>query len=280
MVISKKLYAGAILLLIVFATGCISTSTSPSQTTPSSTSTSTETKPQWTPSSWVVYDKDLTLDRRYYIGDIEITHSSKVIMQLDIISGANSISYLAIIPASELEKWKEESPSITYEFITNHAKSETYTATLSPGTYYVLVGLADPMYKTLSQGTEVVDAGEYVGIPISLSNILYAENIKATIDIREDLDITLMFMRASEFQIYREGGTPKVVVSYKKVESGTYDITNGPPSYWDWVEPDDYYLVLDNRYSVLTDKTVDYTVIGDVVYPARIHLKVRVEEIG
>ncbi|WP_148882739.1 hypothetical protein [Thermococcus aciditolerans] len=282
MVALKKLYAGAILLLVVFATGCIGTSTNSNQTSsPSSTTlSSTETNQQWTPSSWIAYDKDITLDGQYYIGDIEITHTSKVTMQLDIISGAESISYLAIIPASELEKWKGDSTSLTYEFISHHVKSGTYTATLSPGTYYVLVGIADPIYMTLAEGTEVIDAGKYIGIPISLSNILYAENVKATIDIREKLDINLDFMRASEFQIYQEGGTPRVVASYEKAESGTYDITNGPPSYLERLDPDIYYLVLDNEYSVFTDKTIDYKVTGDVVYPAEVHLTIKVEETG
>ncbi|AIU70182.1 hypothetical protein TEU_07465 [Thermococcus eurythermalis] len=211
---------------------------------------------------------------------MEITHTSKVIMKLNIISGANSISYLAIIPASELEKWKEDSPDITYEFITHHAKSGTYTATLSPGTYYVLVGYADPIHETLAQGTEVIKAGYYVGIPIDMSNIVYAENVQATIDIREDLDITLGFLNENEFNVYQEGGTANFIAKYEKTESGTYSITNAPPGYKTILRPSFYYLILDNGYSWFTDKTVDYTVTADVVYPARIHLTIKVEETG
>jgi len=286
MVALKKLYVGAILLLVVFVAGCIGTSTNSTQspTTSSVMSTPTETSQQWTPSStpssWVAYDKDITLNGEYYIGDIEITRTSKITMKLDILSDANSISYLAIIPASELEKWKEDSQDITYEFITHHAKSGTYTATLSPGDYYVLVGIADPIHKTLAQGTEVIDAGKYVGIPIDLSDILRAENVKVTIDIREDLDINMFFTTSKEFQIYQEDGTPRVVASYEKAESGTYNITNGPPSYLTKLGPDVYYLVLDNTYAWVMKKTVDYTVTGDVVYPARIHLTIKVEETG
>ncbi|WP_297522848.1 hypothetical protein [Thermococcus sp.] len=282
MVALKKLYAGAILLLVVFATGCIGTSTdsSTSKTSSPTSAYHTENTQQWTPKTWTAYDKDLTLDREYYIGDIELTHTSKITMNLNIFSGANSISYLAIIPASELEKWKEDSTSITYEFITHHAKSGTYTATLSPGKYYVLVGIADPIHKTLASGTEVIKAGEYVGVPIDLSNIVYAEKVMATVDIREDLDINMFFTTAEEFRIYQEGGTPKIYTSYQKIKSGTYDLINGPPSYATRIGPDIYYLVLDNTYSLITTKTVDYTVTADVVYPARVHLKIEVEETG
>lgn len=256
MIALKKLYVGAILLLVVFVAGCSGTSTNSNQTPTSlsAASTPTETSQQWTPSSWVAYDEDLTLDSQYYIGDLEITHTSKVTMELNILSGANSISYLAIIPASELEKWKEDSPDITYEFITHHAGSGTYTATLSLGTYYVLIGLADSIHKTLAQGTEVIKAGYYVGIPIDLSDILYAESIKATIDIREDLDITLGFLTEEEFEVYQEGGTAKFIAKYEETKSGTYSITDAPPMYVTTLNPGTYYLILDNGYSWFTKK--------------------------
>jgi len=276
----KKLYAGAILILIVLATGCIGTS---NNSNPSPTTTGNQqgkTTSQWTPTTWTAYDKGITLDREYYIGDIELTHTSKITMQLDIISEAESVSYLAIIPASELNKWKEDSSSITYEFITHHAKSGTYTATLSPGDYYILVGIADPLPSKLAEGTEVIKAGKYVGIPIDLSNIVYAENVKATIDIRENLDIDMFLTTADEFKVYQEGGTPKVYTYYERIKSGTYDLINGSSAYDTRIGPDIYYLVLDNSYSLITTKTVDYTVTADVVYPANIHLKIEVEETG
>ncbi|CAI1492033.1 exported protein of unknown function [Thermococcus nautili] len=275
---------GVTLLLVVLVAGCVGTTTTTSSSQPSASSSSRpspiETTSSWTPASWVAYDEDMVLNASWYLGDLEITHTSKVIMKLNIISGANSISYLAIIPASELEKWKENSPDITYEFITHHAKSGTYTATLSPGTYYVLVGHADPIHETLAQGTEVIKAGDYVGVPIDLSDILYAENVTATIDIREDLDIRMFFTTAKEYSIYREGGTPRVIAWYDSAKSGVYNITNAPPSYLKILDSDVYYFVLDNTNAWVMKKTVDYTITGDVVYPARIHLTIKVEEIG
>jgi len=277
MIASRRLYIGAILILVVFVSGCIGT-TANSSSSPSPSATSQQTKVNHQ-KSWVAYDQDITLNGPSY-GKIEITHTSKVVMDLNILSGADSISYLAIIPASDFQNWEEGSTGITYEFITHHAKSGTYTATLSPGTYYVLVGYADPIHKTLAQGTEVIKARRYVGIPIDLSNIIYAENVKANIDIREDLDITIFFTTASEFKVYQEGGTPKVYTEYKHAKSGTYDLLNGPPSYATKMGPGVYYLVLDNTYSLITTKTVDYTVTGDVVYPATVHLTIKVEETG
>lgn len=281
MVALRKLYVGAILILVVLVAGCIGTTTNTSSSSSPTSTHSTETYSEQTPTTWTIFDEDLKLDSQYYIGSpIRIKRTSTIRITLRIIDNAESISYIGIIPASSLETWKENKESATYTFITHHVKDGTYTTALSPGDYYVVIGYADPIHKTIAQGTEVIKAGEYVGVPIDLSNIVYAENVQATIDIREDRDITLKFMRASEFQIYREGGTPRVIASYKEVESGTYDITNGPPSYWDYLPSDIYYLVLDNTYSVFTKKTVDYTVTGDVVYPARIHLTIKVEETG
>ncbi|WP_297068661.1 hypothetical protein [Thermococcus sp.] len=266
------------LVLLVAAAGCINT-TSSASTTPSG---QTQEQPYGnTPTSWTIYDKDLTLDAQYYIGSpIQIPKTSTIKITLNLLNNANSISYIGIIPASALNTWKEDPEAATYTFITHHVKDGAYTTALSPGQYYVVIGYADPIHKTLTSGTEVIKAGKYVGIPIDLSNIVYAENVKATIDIREDLDINLKFMRASEFQIYQEGGTPRVIASYEKAKSETYAITNGPPSYLSRIGPDIYYLILDNTYSWFTKKTVDYTVSADVVYPAEVHLKIEAEETG
>ena len=277
----KKLYVGAILILIVFATGCIGTS---NNSNPSPTTTGNqkgETTSQWTPSTWTVFDNDLTLNSQYSIGSpIQVTKTSTMKINLEILNNANSVSYIGVIPASALDTWKQDPESATYTFITHHAKTGTYTATLSPGNYYVVIGYADPVYKTLASGTEVIKAGEYVGVPIDLSNIIYAENVKATIDIREDLDINTFFTTADEFKVYQEGGTPKIYTEYKHAKSGTYDLINGPPSYATRIGPDIYYLVLDNSYSILTTKTIDYKVTADVVYPANVHLKIEVKENG
>lgn len=277
----KKLYAGAILILIVLATGCIGTS---NNTNPSSTSTGNQqskTTSQWSPATWTVFDNDLTLDSQYSIGSpIQITKTSTMKINLEILNNANSISYIGVIPASSLNTWKENPEAATYTFITHHVKTGTYTAALSPGDYYVVIGYADPLHKTLTSGTEVLKAGEYVGIPIDLSNIIYAENVKATIDIREDLDINMFFTTSDEFNVYEEGGTPRIYTQYNKVKSGTYDLLNGPPSYATRIGPDVYYLVLDNTYSLITTKTIDYKVTADVVYPANVHLKIEIKETG
>ncbi|AJC72782.1 hypothetical protein X802_08360 [Thermococcus guaymasensis DSM 11113] len=273
MVALKKLYVGAILILVVFATGCIGTSTHPSS--------SQETSSEQAPTTWTIFDENLKLDSQYYIGSpIQIKRTSTIKITLSILDNAKSISYIGIIPASTLETWKENKESATYTFVTHHVKDGTYTTALSPGEYYVVVGYADPIHKTLAQGTEVIKAGYYVGIPIDMSNIVYAANVQATIDIREDLDITLGFLNENEFNVYQEGGTANFIAKYEKTESGTYSITNAPPGYKTILHPGFYYLILDNGYSWFTDKTVDYTVTADVVYPARIHLTIKVEETG
>ena len=273
----KKLYAGAILLLVVFVTGCIGTSTNSSYSPAGIRYEGTHS--EQTPTTWTIFDKDLTLDSQYYIGSpIQITRTSTIKITLNILNNAKSISYIGIIPASALNTWKEDKETATYTFITHHVKDGTYTTALSPGEYYVVIGYADPIHKTLAQGTAVIKARKYVGIPIDLSNILYAENVKGTINIREDLDINILFTTAKEFGVYEEGGTPDIYTGYKEAKSGSYDLINGPPSYVTEIGPDVYYLVLDNGYSIFTTKTVDYKVTADVVYPATVHLKVKVEE--
>jgi len=284
-----------VILVVSFGLGCItskngsasstpvprsSSSSSFSSTSTSSTyTTSTSSTSTWTPRTWTVYNGELTLNESYSIGSIRLTHTTKLTLQLNINSGADSISYLGIIPSSELATWRLGSQDITYEFIRRHAHSGTYNATLSPGSYYIVVGIADPIYKTLTSGTAVVHPGKYMGIPIDLTGTLYAKDVYAYVDIRDNTDINLGLFSSDEYNVYEEGGDAEPVAFYKKAVSGSYELTNAAPGYIDELSPSEYYLLLDNGYSWFTTKTVDYKVTAYVVYPATISLYVNAKEI-
>ncbi|NPA48157.1 MAG: hypothetical protein GXO14_05900 [Thermococci archaeon] len=283
----------AIILVVGFGLGCITSKNGSASSTPvprssssfSSTSTSstyttpTSSTSTWTPRTWTVYNGELTLNESYSIGSIRLAHTTKLTLQLDINSGADSISYIGIIPASELATWRLGSQDITFEFISRHAHSGTYNATLSPGSYYIVVGIADPVYKTLTSGTAVVHHGKYMGIPIDLIGALYATDVYAYINIRDNTDINLGLFSSDEYNVYEEGGNAEPIAFYKKAVSGNYELTNAAPGYAHELSPGEYYLLLDNGYSWFTTKTVDYKVTAYVVYPATISLYVNAKEL-
>lgn len=270
---SKTLFSlFIVVILAVSISGC-------SESESGYTTTQTTKTSIATPTEWTAYDKDIYLDSEIYIPSFEIEKPTTFKMTLTVPND-KSLFYLGVIPESELERWKEDSTASEYQYLKTDVGSGTYTVTLPPGKYYIVIGYPTPETKTLKEDTVVVKAGDYVGIPIYLDNILYADNVGLMIDIREANDINILFIRADEYNILQQGGTPRVIAYHKKATSGTHELTNAKPSYWSELPPDTYYLVFDNTYSMLTDKTIDYKVEAKIVEPITIHLKIVVKEEG
>ncbi|NJE42486.1 hypothetical protein [Thermococcus sp. GR6] len=274
---TKLLFSVLLVTILVVATaGCI---TSPEDTAEQTnknagvTETSaTSSTPTWTPREWTAYDSTEKLDSHLYIGSIDIDHTSTISMTIKILDPrVDTISYIGIIPASELTTWKQSKEIAEYKYLNKHIRSNTFTATLEPGSYYFVIGLADPVQETLASGTEVIKARSYLAVPLDLSDTLYVMNLEAYVDIREDLDIDIVFTTPEEYKIFTEGGTAKAIEYYKKAKSGYYPLA-------DYLEPGLYYFILDNGYSLLTKKTVDYRITSDVIYPATVHITIKVKE--
>jgi len=226
---------------------------------------------------WTMLDKDYTFDSRIY-APFELDKTTKLTITLNLPNG-KSLEYIGVIPENKLEKWKEDDTALEYLYLKTDVKSGTYTTTLNAGKYFFVIGLPTSQHQTLKEGTIVVKAREYVGIPIDLNNIIYAENIRLTIDIREEKDIDIIFTTAEEYNILQQGGTPKVITYYEKAESGTYKLTNAKPSYIDKLPPDTYYIIFDNTNSIITRKTIDYKLAADITEPFTGHIKIVAKEI-
>ncbi len=284
MKVLEKLFVMAILVLVIAALGCIGASTrsgtSPSRTSvnplySASSSYSSSTFHTSAPQVETIYDKTITLNSSYYIGPFSIKSPSTVTITLSDL-GSSQVSYVGIISASQLSTWRENPEAVNYVFLARDVTEGGYSADLQRGYYYFVIGMATPVYKTLTSGTVVVDHGKYVGIPITLMDIVGFRNPKVSINIRNDDDINIFFMEASEYQIYQEGGTPRVYTYYHRVPSGIYSLLNGTGMLYSGT----YYLVLDNTYSWFTKKTIDYEVTANVIYPITVHVKIKTRENG
>ncbi len=177
-----------VVLLVVSISGC--------QQTPEKTaeqiSKNAEATTTTTPKEWIALDKDYTFDSRIY-APFELDKTTKLTITLNLPNG-KSLDYIGVIPENELEKWKEDDTASEYLYLKTDVESGTYTTTLNAGKYVFVIGLPTPQYQTLKDDTIVVKAGDYEAIPIYLDNILYAQNMEITINIRENLDINLYFL--------------------------------------------------------------------------------------
>ncbi|AIF69659.1 hypothetical protein PAP_06305 [Palaeococcus pacificus DY20341] len=252
-------------LLVVFVAGCTQTSEDTAEQINKNAGT-TETQ---TPQIWTLFDKEYTFDSRTYI-PFELDSTYKLTITLNIPSG-KKLEYLGIIPESELEQWKNDDTASEYLYLKKNVESGTYTTTLNKGNYVFVIGTPTPESTILNEDTVVVKHGDYEAIPIYLTNILYAQNVKLKIDIREDLDINIYLMDEKEYNIWKQGGTPKIYFAEKKATSGYYTLRNYLPA-------DTYYLILDNEYSLLTDKTIDYRIEAEIAKPFTGHIKIIAEE--
>lgn len=257
-----------VVLLVVSISGCQQTSEDTAEQISKNTEATT-TATTTTPKEWIALDKDYTFDSRIYI-PVELDKTTKLTITLNLPSG-KSLEYIGIIPESELETWKQDDTATEFKYLKTNVESGTYTTTLNAGKYFFVIGLPTPQPQTLKDDTIVVKAGDYEAIPIYLDNIIYAQNMQVTINIRENLDISLYLLEQKEYQILKQGGTPKAYLVEKKATSGTYTI-------YGVLLPDTYYLVLSNTYSILTDKTIDYTVTAEVSEPFTGHIKIIAKE--
>lgn len=256
-----------VVLLAVSISGCSGSGSSGGHTTTAQKTNAGATE-TYTPRTWTMLDKDYTFDSRIYIPfELDKTTELTIILNLP---NSKSLDYIGIIPETELEKWKEDDTASEYKYLKTDVKSETYTTTLNAGKYVFVIGTPTPQYQTLKEDSTVVKAGDYEAIPIYLNNILYAQNMRVTIDIRENLDINLYLFEQKEYQIWKEGGTPRAYLVEKKATSGTYYVYT--------LSPGTYYLVLSNTYSLITDKTIDYKVTAEVAEPFTGHIKITAKE--
>lgn len=278
---SKTLFSLFIVVtLVVSISGCSESESgyTTTQTTKTSTPTITTPTETYTPKTWTMINKDYTFDRRWYT-QFELDKTTKLTITLKFPADKH-LDYIGVIPETELEQWKNDDTASEYLYLKKDVESGTYRTTLNAGKYIFVIGLPTPEYQTLKEDTVVIKAGDYETIPLYLNNILYAQNMKLTIEIREDSDINVMLLREKEYNIWKQGGTPRVIAYIKKATSGTYYIEKQPPSYWNYFAPNTYYLILDNRLSLLTDKTVDYIIEAEISQPFTGHIKIVAKEEG
>ncbi|WP_461866179.1 hypothetical protein [Thermococcus sp.] len=81
----------------------------------------------------------------------------------------------------------------------------------------------------------------------------FPANIEINLDFREGQDINLYIMEEKEYEVWTNGGKAEAYVIRKKIGSGTFT---------DQLPTGTYILVLDNRYSLVTSKTIEIKVVA------------------
>lgn len=81
----------------------------------------------------------------------------------------------------------------------------------------------------------------------------FPADIKITLDFREGQDINLYIMEEKEYEVWTNGGKAEAYVIREKIGSGTFT---------DQLPAGTYILVLDNKYSLVTSKTIEIKVIA------------------
>jgi len=81
----------------------------------------------------------------------------------------------------------------------------------------------------------------------------FPANIEINLNFREGQDINLYIMEEKEYEVWINGGEARAYVIRKKIGSGVFT---------EQLPPGTHVLILDNRYSLLTSKTIEIEVIA------------------
>lgn len=284
----------ALMILAVILAGCLGEESKNTDVDESNRGTSgqTEVKTTATPSYTPTYTPQY-VQKTLYSGsvilpkDTNIVRDSRQTMAVIpfivdrdnsditiVLSSRPYGAYAVVLNEEDYYKFRAgEQPSVNQVVMFNG--DYTLNLKLNRGKYYLLLAYgasenAEEQTILLHSGVEVIKAGHYLALPFKISEntpeiagkVIGKEyyRLELNLKIREDLDINILLFDKSEFDVWANGGTATPLYFVKRGESGDYYIV---PTELPRVN-EEYVLVLDNSYSILTKKTVEYSLYAFV----------------
>ncbi len=187
-------------------------------------------------------------------------------------SPTSPFEYIGIIKAGDIDVWQynlsyqiDPKNEDIFVWIHRNAGEGEYRVHLSAGEYYFVTSMPVAIPALVDKNTVVLKPNEYLPYKIGVT---YLRNPTLKLHIREGGIVTLYFFTEKEFNVWRQGGTAKVIFKKEEAGDGSYTLARE-------LGTGTYYSVILNRGD--ETKTIDYELYADSVPDFEVDVKITLE---
>ena len=266
-IIMKKIWVlFLVFILVVAVSGCTSQN-----------NTENEKGNTYSPSS-STSTGNILAEERFFDPELQHLHftlekEGDITVSLRFIGSPTSpFEYIGIIKADDIDAWRynlsnqiDLKNEDIFVWIRRNAGEGSYRVHLSAGEYYFVTSMPVAIPTLAEKGTVVLKPNQYLPYKI---RVTYLRNPTLKLHIREGGTVTLYFFTEKEFEVWKAGGTAKVIFKKEDAGDGSYTLARE-------LGTGTYYAVILNRGD--ETRTIDYELYADSVPDFDVEVKITLE---